>query len=160
MDPDMLGPFTITKIEATSQSSSPCNTSITSQSSSPSNPPHPATPPSPANPPHPATPPSPANPPHPATPPSPANPPHPATKAQTQINPGRPTTHSCSPDTFTGSKYPEEQVIHDIWEGKKQNALWSKMGLYKLFTKNLMGLAPGKWLESEVVNGYLHHLKN
>jgi len=52
-------------------------------------------------------------------------------------------------------------VIHDIWEGKKPNVLWSKMGPYKLFSKNLMGLAPGKWLESEVglhyqiVYGYL-----
>ncbi|ROL23527.1 hypothetical protein DPX16_18795 [Anabarilius grahami] len=72
------------------------------------------------------------------------------TMAQIQINPVPPTPHSYCPDTFSESTNLEEQVIRDIWDGKKQEVLWSKMGPYKLYTKNLMGLAPGKWLESEL----------
>ncbi|KAK2905450.1 hypothetical protein Q8A67_007249 [Cirrhinus molitorella] len=51
-----------------------------------------------------------------------------------------------------------EQVICNVWKGKKQRVLWSKIGPYKLFTKNMMGLAPQKKLESEIVNAYLHNL--
>ncbi|KAF4109768.1 hypothetical protein G5714_009020 [Onychostoma macrolepis] len=75
--------------------------------------------------------------------------------AQTQVNPSGPSTHSCSPDTFHASANSEENVINDIWEGKKQQVLWSKMGPYKLFTNNMMDLAPGKQLESELAENLL-----
>lgn len=42
-------------------------------------------------------------------------------------------------------------VVHKIWGGQKEELLWSQVGPYKLFTKNLQEqLALGKLVESEV----------
>ncbi|RXN15276.1 myosin-1 isoform X3 [Labeo rohita] len=138
--------------------------------SSPPSSPHPppaSPPPLPASPcPPPASPPPlPASPP-PASPPPPTSPPpassslprFPPTASFSSSNEGlsapnstsASTQNSCSPDTFHASTYSAEHVINDIWQGKKQQVLWSKIGAYKLFTNNMMDLAPGKQLESEM----------
>ncbi|XP_028419404.1 uncharacterized protein LOC114545330 [Perca flavescens] len=52
---------------------------------------------------------------------------------------------------------PLETVLHNIWAREKGEILWCKAGPYKLFSHNLREhLGPGKLLESEVINSYLH----
>ncbi|XP_037624968.1 uncharacterized protein LOC119487946 isoform X2 [Sebastes umbrosus] len=48
-----------------------------------------------------------------------------------------------------------EILIRDIWTGRRRETLWSKIGPYKIYSENLMVLAPGEQLEGEIVNGYL-----
>ncbi|XP_034534156.1 sentrin-specific protease 1-like [Notolabrus celidotus] len=47
-------------------------------------------------------------------------------------------------------------LMADIWSGKRQGVLWSKVGPYKLFARDLQNLAPGRELESEVLNAFIH----
>ncbi|KAL0985066.1 hypothetical protein UPYG_G00152460 [Umbra pygmaea] len=46
-------------------------------------------------------------------------------------------------------------LIRDLWAGGRKETLWSKAGPYKVYSENMMDLAPEKELESEVVNAYL-----
>ncbi|KAF3851502.1 hypothetical protein F7725_013274, partial [Dissostichus mawsoni] len=46
-------------------------------------------------------------------------------------------------------------IIRQIWTGRRKQMLWCKFGPYKVYSENLMDLAPGKWLEGEIVNSYL-----
>lgn len=49
-----------------------------------------------------------------------------------------------------------EELIADIWSGGRQGVLWSKVGPYKIFAADLQNLAPGREVESEVVNAFIH----
>ncbi|KAI4794321.1 hypothetical protein KUCAC02_032138, partial [Chaenocephalus aceratus] len=48
-----------------------------------------------------------------------------------------------------------KEVIRDIWAGRRKETLWAKYGPYKVYSENLLVLAPGKELEREIVNAYL-----
>ncbi|KAI4800564.1 hypothetical protein KUCAC02_009629 [Chaenocephalus aceratus] len=48
-----------------------------------------------------------------------------------------------------------KEVIRDIWAGRRKETLWAKYGPYKVYSENLLVLAPGKELEGEIVNAYL-----
>ncbi|XP_071060860.1 uncharacterized protein [Pseudochaenichthys georgianus] len=48
-----------------------------------------------------------------------------------------------------------ELLIRQIWTGRRKQTLWCKFGPYKVYSENLMNLAPGKWLEGEIVNSYI-----
>ncbi|XP_033932867.1 uncharacterized protein [Pseudochaenichthys georgianus] len=48
-----------------------------------------------------------------------------------------------------------ELLIRQIWTGRRKQTLWCKFGPYKVYSENLMDLAPGKWLEGEIVNSYI-----
>ncbi|XP_033991238.1 uncharacterized protein LOC117486796 [Trematomus bernacchii] len=49
----------------------------------------------------------------------------------------------------------EETLIRDIWAGRRKETLWAKYGPYKVYSEDLLVLAPGKELEGEIVNAYL-----
>ncbi|XP_034540593.1 sentrin-specific protease 2-like [Notolabrus celidotus] len=66
-----------------------------------------------------------------------------------------PQSDPMSRDTASSRTIPEE-LIADIWSGKRQSVLWSKVGPYKLFARDLQNLAPGRELESEVLNAFIH----
>ncbi|KAI4792509.1 hypothetical protein KUCAC02_033339 [Chaenocephalus aceratus] len=38
---------------------------------------------------------------------------------------------------------------------RRTQTLWCKFGPYEVYSENIMDLAPGKWLEGEIVNSYL-----
>ncbi|XP_037624969.1 uncharacterized protein LOC119487946 isoform X3 [Sebastes umbrosus] len=50
-----------------------------------------------------------------------------------------------------------EILIRDIWTGRRRETLWSKIGPYKIYSENLMVLAPGEQLEGEVAAGAVCH---
>ncbi|KAI4817633.1 hypothetical protein KUCAC02_011016 [Chaenocephalus aceratus] len=49
----------------------------------------------------------------------------------------------------------KKEVIRDIWSGRRRETLWAKYGPYKIYSHNLLVLAPGEELEGEIVNAYL-----
>ncbi|XP_062340564.1 uncharacterized protein LOC134038918 [Osmerus eperlanus] len=49
-----------------------------------------------------------------------------------------------------------KELIAEIWSGQRQGVLWSKVGPYKIFAAGLQNLAPGKEVESEVLNAFIH----
>lgn len=71
------------------------------------------------------------------------------------------STHAPTPSGTPGcQKAPgpakdTEHLISDIWAGGRQETLWSRVGPYKVFSETLKHLAPGKELETEIVNAYL-----
>ncbi|CAL8250633.1 unnamed protein product [Boreogadus saida] len=70
--------------------------------------------------------------------------------------PTPPTPSSPDPPlgTLPGERQPS-QILQRIWTGKQGEVIWSKIGPYKMFTADLQSLAPGKELESEIVNVYI-----
>ncbi|KAL7408412.1 hypothetical protein ABVT39_023108 [Epinephelus coioides] len=46
-------------------------------------------------------------------------------------------------------------LIRDVWAGRRRTTLWSRLGPYKLYMEDLLYLAPGKELESQIINAYL-----
>ncbi|XP_046873719.1 uncharacterized protein LOC124466091 [Hypomesus transpacificus] len=118
--------------------------------------PIPSTPP-PALQPIPSTPP-PALQPIPSTPP-PALQPIPSTPPPAL----QPSPQSCtlatilqSPVCQPSNSLTPEELIAEIWSGKRQGVLWSKVGPYKLFARDLLNLAPGREVESEVTAWWSH----
>ncbi|CAL8403351.1 unnamed protein product [Arctogadus glacialis] len=69
-------------------------------------------------------------------------------------SPPPPPPSSPDPPLGTGERQPS-QILERIWTGKQGEIIWSKIGPYKFFTADLQSLAPGKELESEIVNAYL-----
>ncbi|KAK5900191.1 hypothetical protein CesoFtcFv8_009590 [Champsocephalus esox] len=58
-------------------------------------------------------------------------------------------------EVFEGLKrqeavFAEVKVIRDIWAGRRKETLRAKYGPYKVYSENLLVLAPGKELEGEV----------
>ncbi|KAK5866291.1 hypothetical protein PBY51_020493 [Eleginops maclovinus] len=50
----------------------------------------------------------------------------------------------------------DKVVVHIIWTGEKEDILWSKIGPYKFFSRNLREhVGPGTLVESEIINAYL-----
>ncbi|KAL7370610.1 hypothetical protein ABVT39_005719 [Epinephelus coioides] len=41
-------------------------------------------------------------------------------------------------------------LIRDVWAGRRRTTLWSRLGPYKLYMEDLLYLAPGKELESQL----------
>ncbi|KAL7383539.1 hypothetical protein ABVT39_012776 [Epinephelus coioides] len=41
-------------------------------------------------------------------------------------------------------------LIRDVWAGRRRTTLWSRLGPYKLYLEDLLYLAPGKELESQL----------
>ncbi|CAL8283363.1 unnamed protein product [Boreogadus saida] len=78
-------------------------------------------------------------------------------------SPPPPPPPPSSPDpplgTLPGERQPS-QILQRIWTGKQGEVIWSKIGPYKMFTADLQSLAPGKELESEIVNAYIVGVDN
>ncbi|XP_034062749.1 uncharacterized protein LOC117540267 [Gymnodraco acuticeps] len=49
-----------------------------------------------------------------------------------------------------GASSEVETLIRDIWAGRRKETLWAKYGPYKVYSENLMVLAPGQQLEGEL----------
>ncbi|XP_056290593.1 uncharacterized protein LOC130206579 isoform X2 [Pseudoliparis swirei] len=65
-----------------------------------------------------------------------------------------PNQHAAKPPPAASEGNQPIHAIQDIWQ-TKGHILWSKLGPYKLFTTDLQNLAPGRELESEIINAYL-----
>ncbi|XP_033966349.1 uncharacterized protein [Pseudochaenichthys georgianus] len=71
-----------------------------------------------------------------------------------------PSTPTSTPTSTTecqarGASSDVETLIRDIWSGRRRETLWAKYGPYKIYSHNLLVLAPGEELEGEIVNAYL-----
>ncbi|KAI4800563.1 hypothetical protein KUCAC02_009628 [Chaenocephalus aceratus] len=51
-----------------------------------------------------------------------------------------------------GASSDVETLIRDIWAGRRKETLWAKYGPYKVYSENLLVLAPGKELEREIMD--------
>ncbi|XP_033962343.1 uncharacterized protein [Pseudochaenichthys georgianus] len=74
------------------------------------------------------------------------------TKTQTHIHSTQtPQVAPPSPSDCEAQRAPKdpELLIRQIWTGRRKHTLWCKFGPYKVYTENLMDLAPRKWLEGE-----------
>ncbi|KAG5284982.1 hypothetical protein AALO_G00032670 [Alosa alosa] len=65
------------------------------------------------------------------------------------------TPPSAIPQCLSALGVSPEELIDEIWSGKRQGVLWSKVGPYKIFSRDLSNLAPGKEVESEVMNAFI-----
>ncbi|KAL7388436.1 hypothetical protein ABVT39_013895 [Epinephelus coioides] len=70
----------------------------------------------------------------------------------TSVTPPARQTMSCETQ---GLPLSADILMRDVWAGRRRTTLWSRLGPYKLYMEDLLYLAPGKELESQIVNAYL-----
>ncbi|XP_049446704.1 uncharacterized protein LOC125897414 [Epinephelus fuscoguttatus] len=70
----------------------------------------------------------------------------------TSVIPPARQTMSCEAQ---GPPLSADILMRDIWAGRRRTTLWSRLGPYKLYMEDLLYLAPGKEMESQIINAYL-----
>ncbi|XP_049890788.1 uncharacterized protein LOC126384020 [Epinephelus moara] len=70
----------------------------------------------------------------------------------TSVTPPARQTTSCEAQ---GPPLSADILIRDVWAGRRRTTLWSRLGPYKLYMEDLLYLAPGKELESQLAEQIL-----